>query len=178
MLLAALLVGGRGMTGAAWADTAPPAPPAPPAKAAPPAPPAKPAPPAPSATPPATTAAPPASHEHMQQDEAASILGRDVIDPSGQSIGQIVNVLVDDQGNPRAAVINFGGFMGVGSREIAVAWRALHFTPVAGGNAQITLQMTQDQIKAVPAYTDTGKPVTIAAPPRPALPDPQPAGPR
>ena len=31
----------------------------------------------------------------------------------------------------RAAIIDFGGFLGVGSRKIAVAWQALHFVPQA-----------------------------------------------
>ena len=39
--------------------------------------------------------------------------------------------LVDGQGMARAAIIDFGGFLGVGSRKIAVAWQALHFVPQA-----------------------------------------------
>jgi PRC-barrel domain len=120
---------------------------------------------------------PPVSHEHMQQDEATSVLGRDVKGPSGDTLGKIVNVLVDESGQPRAAVIDFGGFMGVGSRKIAVAWRALHFSTAPGGKPQITLDMTADQIKATPEFTATDKPVTVAAPPRPGTPNPEPAGP-
>jgi hypothetical protein len=58
--------------------------------------------------------------------------------------------------------------MGVGNRTIAVAWRALHFT-TAAGSSTITLDMTQDQIKATPDYrrpgTPAAPPVTVAAPP-------------
>lgn len=138
---------------------------------------AAPAPAAQSPAPPANQP-PPVSHEHMQQDEAASILGRDVKGPKGEAIGKIVNVLVDADGQPRAAVIDFGGFLGVGMRKIAVAWRALHFTPMPNGKPQITLDMTPDQIKATPEYTASDKPVIVAAPPRPGIPEPQPAGPR
>ena len=46
-------------------------------------------------------------------------------------MGRIVDVLVDGQGMARAAIIDFGGFLGVGSRKIAVAWQALHFVPPA-----------------------------------------------
>ena len=52
-----------------------------------------------------------------------------VADPEGKEIGRLVDVLVDDQGQPQAAVIDFGGFMGVGNRKIAVDWSALHFAP-------------------------------------------------
>ena len=77
-------------------------------------------------------------------------------------------MLVDDQGNPRAAVIDFGGFMGVGNRRIAVAWRAMHFQPSAE-QGQILLEMTADQIKAIPDYrrptSPAAPPVTVAVPP-------------
>jgi len=91
-----------------------------------------------------------------------------VRDPKGEVVGRIVDVLVDYAGQPRAAVIDFGGFMGVGTRRIAVAWRALRFLTAAGGGT-ITLDMTQDQIKATPAYAPSGQasgpPVAVAAPP-------------
>jgi hypothetical protein len=77
-------------------------------------------------------------------------------------------VLVDDQGQPRAAVIVFGGVMGVGNRRIAVAWRALHFLPDAEQH-QIRIDMTVDQIKATPDYKPAARPLdppmTMAAPP-------------
>ena len=42
-------------------------------------------------------------------------------------MGRIVDVIVDRAGTVRAAVIDFGGFLGVGSRKIVVDWSALHF---------------------------------------------------
>ena len=42
-------------------------------------------------------------------------------------MGRIVDILVDRAGALRAAVIDFGGFFGVGSRKIAVEWHSLHF---------------------------------------------------
>lgn len=112
---------------------------------------------------------PPAERAFIYQGEATSILGRVVRDPAGNTVGRIVDVLVDDQGQPRAAVIDFGGFMGIGNRRIAVAWRALHFLPVAE-HAQILLEMTADQIKSVPEYkrppaSPDAPPVTVAVPP-------------
>jgi hypothetical protein len=121
---------------------------------------------------PAPKPPPPAAAEHIHEQEATSVLGRTITDKKGQEIGRIVNVLVDQWGKPRAAVIDFGGFMGVGSRRIAVAWRALHFVPDAKGGPTITLDMTPDQIKATPAYQGATGPVTVAAPPAAAHPAP------
>ncbi len=111
---------------------------------------------------------PPAQHEFIYHGMAASLLGRTVRDPQNDSIGRIVDVLVDDSGQPRAAVIDVGGFFGMGTRRIAVAWRALRFTTNVGVG-RITLDMTLDQIKDTPDYkrpaTPADPPVTMAVPP-------------
>lgn len=59
--------------------------------------------------------------------------------PDDKNVGRIVDVLVDDQGQPRAAVVDLGGFLGIGNRRIAVVWRALHFVPEATGEGKIRL---------------------------------------
>ena len=98
---------------------------------------------------------------------AGGILGRNVTGPDGNVIGRVVDVLVDAASNPRAAVIDFGGFMGVGSRQVAVNWSDLSFPPVtqAGTDADIKLDLTADQIKTAPSYTDQTKPASVVQPP-------------
>ena len=93
-----------------------------------------------------------------------AILGHNVEDPDGKDIGRLVDVLVGQQGQPQAAVIDFGGFMGVGSRKIAVRWSALHFAP-GDPKHPITLELTQDQIKGAPEYKDIAKPAPVVVTP-------------
>ena len=59
--------------------------------------------------------------------QAQSILGKEVRSSADENMGRIVDVIVDREGRVRAAVIDFGGFLGVGSRKIAVDWSALRF---------------------------------------------------
>jgi len=63
----------------------------------------------------------------------------------------------------RAAVIDFGGFLGVGSRKIAVDWSALHFGGAVRHEGDIKLGLTQDQLKAAPEYKDGASVVVIGA---------------
>ncbi len=113
----------------------------------------------------AEDAAAPAAREVIPDGTAVRVLGRDVKGPSGQVVAQVVNVLVDGAGRPLAAVLDYGGFMGVGKRRIAVAWRALGFAPGGTpGGGGITLALTRDQLKAFPDHKD-GEPVVVAAPP-------------
>ncbi len=103
---------------------------------------------------------------------ASGIIGRKVLGPDNTEIGRVVDILVDAGSNPRAAVIDFGGFLGVGSRKIAVNWSDLTFPPT-GSDADIRLDLTADQIRAAPAYTDQTKPASVVEPP-PLRPTPAP----
>jgi hypothetical protein len=88
-----------------------------------------------------------------------SVLGRDVLSPSGENLGRIVDVLADRSGRVRAAVIDFGGFLGVGIRKIAVDWRALHFE-LKGKSSLIRFELTREQLRVAPEVKP-GEPVAI-----------------
>ena len=94
----------------------------------------------------------------LNNHEVEGILGRPVLGANDENMGRIVDVIVDHSGRVRAAVIDFGGFLGVGSRKIAVDWSALHFPPPGQPNAKISLDLTRDQVKAAPEYQE-GKPI-------------------
>jgi hypothetical protein len=95
--------------------------------------------------------------------DAHSVLGRDVRSSADEDMGHIVDVVVDRAGAARAAVIDFGGFLGVGSRKIAVDWNALHFGRVANKTDSITLDLTKDQVRAAPEYKEDTPVVVLGA---------------
>jgi hypothetical protein len=96
----------------------------------------------------------------LNKHEVEGILGRDVRSAADENMGRVVDVLVDRTGQVRAAIIDFGGFLGVGSRKIAVDWSALHFPPPGKPGARISLDLNRDQVNAAPEYQD-GKPVVV-----------------
>jgi PRC-barrel domain len=96
----------------------------------------------------------------LNNHEAGGILGREVLSAADENMGRVVDVIVDHSGRVRAAIIDFGGFLGVGSRKIAVEWNALHFPPPGQPDAKISLDLTRDQVKAAPEYQD-GKPIVV-----------------
>ena len=73
--------------------------------------------------------APPKNLKPIAPEEAVGILGKKVYGPAGEDMGMVVEALVDGDGRPRAAVVDFGGFLGVGSRKIAIDWELLQFRP-------------------------------------------------
>ena len=113
--------------------------------------------------------------EVLQPDVAAPILGKKVRGPDGKDVvGTVIDVLVDDMGQPRAAAIDFGGFLGVGSRKIAIDWHLLKFQP-ADKDAPLLLGLSREEIQAAPEYKEPTKPAEVVAPPEaagpPATPD-------
>jgi hypothetical protein len=95
-----------------------------------------------------------------------TIIGRQVTSPTGEDMGPIVNMFVSGQGQVRAALIDFGGFLGVGNRQIAVDWRALHFA-ADGKDDKITCTLTKNQIRLAPTYKQGQPLVVLGAPPPP-----------
>jgi hypothetical protein len=108
-------------------------------------------------------AAPPASVTVIGASEAHGVLGRDVRSAADEDMGHIVDVIVDRGGGVRAAVIDFGGFLGVGSRKIVVDWNALRFGKVANKKDSITLELTRAQVAAAPEYREDTPIVVLGA---------------
>jgi PRC-barrel domain len=95
--------------------------------------------------------------------QAQGVLGREVRSTADENMGRIVDVIVDRRGHVRAAIIDFGGFLGVGSRRIAVDWNALRFRPDSAKRDVITLELTRDHVKAAPEYKDKQPVVVLGA---------------
>jgi hypothetical protein len=121
---------------------------------------------APAETTPPADSAPPAGKPVtpevtiLNKHEVEGVLGREVRSSTDENMGRIVDVLVDRSGEVRAAIIDFGGFLGLGSRKIAVDWNALHFPAPGKPGSRIALELTRDQVKAAPEYQE-GKPVVV-----------------
>ncbi len=95
----------------------------------------------------------------LPYQDVQGVLGKEVRSSAGEDMGRIVDVLVDQAGHMRAAVIDFGGFLGVGNRKVVVDWTALHFAP-ADQRDRISLDLTRNQVKQAPEYKP-GKPVVV-----------------
>ena len=106
---------------------------------------------------------PPPSVTVIGASEARGVLGRDVRSPADEDMGHIVDVIVDRTGTVRAAVIDFGGFLGVGSRKIVVDWNALHFGQIASRKDAISLELTKEQVTAAPEYKEDKPIVALGA---------------
>jgi hypothetical protein len=107
--------------------------------------------------------APPPSVTVIGARDAHGILGREVRSAANEDMGRVVDAIVDREGKVRAAVIDFGGFLGVGSRKIVIDWGALRFGGVANKRDSITLELTKAQVSAAPEYKEDAPVIVLGA---------------
>ena len=110
------------------------------------------------------TPPPPKNLEPLAPDKFTGILGKKVMAPDGTELGLVVDVVVDEDGHPHAAVIDFGGFLGVGSRKIAVDWRLLSFAP-GKPDWHLQLSLGRGEIQAAPIYKPDSAKNKMVGPP-------------
>lgn len=97
--------------------------------------------------------------EAVPKSRLVSILGREVTNREGDS-GRVIDVLVDLDGYSGAVVVEFGGFMGIGSRKVAVAWGALRFRR-EGNRSLLTVDVSREQIRNTPEYRPNEPPSVL-----------------
>jgi hypothetical protein len=123
----------------------------------------------------------------QQQDSSewrsSKLVGASVYGPDNKSIGSIDDLILDQKGGIKAAVIGVGGFLGVGQKDVAVPFAALQVQRKANSSSidKITVSYTKDQLTNAPKFayyqvqstgTTTGmgasSPMTRPASPPPA----------
>jgi hypothetical protein len=78
-------------------------------------------------------------------------MGKRLIGPAGEELGRVVDIIADATGQPVAAVVDVGGFMGIGSRRVALAWSLLRFTPQAEF-VRLSIDVAPDVVIMAPEF--------------------------
>jgi hypothetical protein len=83
------------------------------------------------------------------------LMAMEVVDSMGRKVGDIINVLVDEEGQVRAVIIQRGtALLGIGGEEVALPFDRLRLpdpgTP--GTERRASIDMTEEQIAELPAY--------------------------
>lgn len=99
------------------------------------------------------------AEDSASKSRLVSILGREVTNREGDG-GRVIDVLIDPDGRSEAVVVEFGGFLGIGSRKVAVDWSALRF--VREGNRNLlVVDVSRDQIRDTPEYKPNEPPAVL-----------------
>lgn len=106
-----------------------------------------------------TMAAKPAVESYMQApgegELATKIIGRTVYtsDAKEESVGDINDLVVADDGTVEAVVIGVGGFLGVGEKNVAVSFDKLRWVTENSGAQFAVLETSRDDLQNAPEFT-------------------------
>jgi hypothetical protein len=126
----------------------------------------------PSQSPPVTSPAPTArmdssakfiTEQTADQFLATKFKGTDVIGANNEKIGDVSDLLLDKDNKILAYVIGVGGFLGIGSKDVALTPASFKLLPPTDReNMKLQLSMTKDELKAAPDFKPYNPPRTAA----------------
>ena len=93
-------------------------------------------------------------HDWERTHRVSRIIGSDVRNKSGDKIGEIKDVVVDDKGSIRLAIVSTGGYLGVGERLHAVPWDAMTLGP----KDDRVVDIDKTHLRAAPGFTSKSWP--------------------
>jgi len=107
--------------------------------------------------------------------------GSDVLGPDNASIGSVSDLLFDGSGKIIGVVIGVGGFLGIGTKNLAIDMSAFNAVPAETGskdngptgnandptNVKLKVAWTKDQLKDAPDFQYYKPPARTAATPSP-----------
>jgi sporulation protein YlmC with PRC-barrel domain len=81
---------------------------------------------------------------------AKSIIGDAVVNPEGENLGNIEELMVDvSTGQVTYAVLSFGGFLGLGDKLFALPWTKLR---VNERDKNIVVDLPKQMLEAAPGF--------------------------
>ena len=86
---------------------------------------------------------------------AEDLVGTTVYGAADANLGEIGDVVLSQDGKVDAVIIDVGGFLGVGEKEVAVGMDNLAFMTDKDGNKYLYTTFTKEQLDAAAAYDDT-----------------------
>ena len=116
------------------------------------------------------TAAAPTEKFLTEQTEtewlASSLVGSTVYNEGDENLGDVNDVILADGGSVPAVIIGVGGFLGIGEKNVAVAFSELAKSTDANGQQKFILKVSKEELDAAPAFiTLAEKERQKAAPP-------------
>jgi hypothetical protein len=92
----------------------------------------------------------PVPEQAEHQVRAQSLLGVDVSN-GPDTIGEVSDLVVTEDGRVEAIVVGVGGFLGIGEKSVALAWDSIELTERDGGRV-ILVAATREQLEGMPAF--------------------------
>jgi sporulation protein YlmC with PRC-barrel domain len=81
-----------------------------------------------------------------------TLVGERVYGTNDEDVGEIGNLILTDSGEVEHAIIDVGGFLGIGEKEIAVSFEELQVLNDENGNVRVYINATEEELEQQPEY--------------------------
>jgi sporulation protein YlmC with PRC-barrel domain len=81
-----------------------------------------------------------------------NVIGATIYSSNDESVGEISEVVLTQDGKIDAVVVDVGGFLGIGAKSVAIAFDALDFRADENGDIYVYSTFTEDQLQAAAEY--------------------------
>lgn len=93
-----------------------------------------------------------ATAETESDIRASALVGTNIYNAQNETVGEIEDIILDQSHKMKAVIVSVGGFLGLGSRYVAVAPEQIMMTRDGAKTMRITMNTTRDQMKQAPEF--------------------------
>ena len=80
------------------------------------------------------------------------LVGLNIQNTANEDIGEIYDIVLTDQAAVKAYIVSVGGFLGIGTKYVAIDPKAVTMTRQDEKTWKATMNANKDQLKAAPEY--------------------------
>lgn len=96
---------------------------------------------------------------HPQVMSATTMIGDGVINPQGDDLGEVEEIMLDlSSGQVAYAVLSFGGFLGMGDKLFAIPWEALSLNTE---KKAFVMDIDKEKLENAPGFDKDDWPETV-----------------
>ena len=88
---------------------------------------------------------------------ASKLVGLTIQNASNETIGEIADVVLDEGTRVKSWIVGVGGFLGIGTKYVAVDPSAMRLVRAEGDKLKATINTDKDQLRATPEYVYLGQ---------------------
>lgn len=90
---------------------------------------------------------------------ASELIGLNVMTPNNEdTIGEIDDLVITQDGKVRYAAVSVGGFLGIGDKLVAVPWQSFQHRADEDGDHIVTLNTTKEKLENAPGFNQDNWP--------------------
>ncbi len=83
--------------------------------------------------------------------QATDLIGTDLKTSGDESVGEIGDLIIDQDGKVVAVVVSVGGFLGMGEKNVAIAWDEVKMSNNPD-DRDLRVDVTRDELESAPGF--------------------------